>query len=145
MPAVALNGSKTNDVNTNDINYRVWNSCKYLSCDSEGNCHCVGGWDYYSGGSSTIHGTVVASSSNVFVNGKPIARQNDNVTETETPHVPGEPVSNHTGGTGKITIGNTRNVYSGGQTIATVGSQVKTHSTPYTTVKDGSSNVFIGG
>lgn len=145
MPAVAFNGSKTNDVVTNDINYRRWNPCKYLSCDSEGNCSCVGGWDYFSGGSSTISGTVVATSPNVFVNGKPVARQNDNVTETEVPSVSGEPVSNHTGGTGRVTIGNSRNVYSGGQSIAIVGSQVKTHSTPNTTVKDGSSNVYIGG
>lgn len=29
--------------------------------------------------------------------------------------------------------------------VATVGSTVKTHSTPTTTIADGSSNVFIGG
>ncbi|WP_148039131.1 hypothetical protein [Brevibacillus gelatini] len=142
MPAVAFNGSKTVDVQTNDIQYRVWNPCQYTVGDPPS---CVGGWDYYSGGRSIIHGTVVASSPNVFVNGKPISRVNDNVTETETPQVPGEPVSNHTGGTGTVTIGNNKNVYSGGQLVATVGSTVKTHSTPTTTIADGSNNVFIGG
>ena len=145
MPAIAFNGSKTNDVVTNDISYRQWNPCKTRVCDDKGNCWCVGGWDSYSGGSSTISGTVVATSSNVFINGKSIAKQGDDVTETERPNVNGEPIANHTGGTGKVTIGNSRNVYSGGQSVAIVGSQVKTHSTPYTTVKDGSSNVFIGG
>lgn len=142
MPGVALNGSKTNDVNTNDINYRRWNPCKYLSGDPPS---CVGGWDYFSGGSSTIHGTVSVIAGTVFVNGKAIAKQNDNVIETETVHVNGEPVSNHTGGTGKITIANSRSVYSGSILIATIGSTVKTHSTPTTTIKDGSVNVFIGG
>lgn len=145
MPAIAYNGSKTNDVTTNDINYRRWNPCKTLSCDAEGNCTCVGGWDYFSGGASTIHGTVVSSISNVYVNGKPLARLNDNVTETETPNVNGEPTSNHTGGTGKVTSGNSRNVYASGVLVATIGSTVKTHSTPTTTIKDGSENVFIGG
>ncbi|WP_064198966.1 PAAR domain-containing protein [Brevibacillus brevis] len=152
MPAVAFNGSKTTNVQTNDIEYRVWNPCQRTveQCSGSGEdreCYevCVGGWDYFSGGSSTIHGTVVATSPNVFVNGKPISRVNDSVTETETPQVPGEPVSNHTGGTGKVTIGNAKNVFSGGQLVATVGSTVKTHSTPTTTIADGSSNVFIGG
>lgn len=152
MPAVAFNGSKTKDVNTNDIEYRKWNPCLYTvtQCTGSGDdevCEdvCVAGWQYFSGGSSTIHGTVVASSSNVFVNGKPIARQNDNVTEKETPNVDGDPIRNHEGGTGKVTIGNNRNVYSGGQLVAMVGSTVKTHSTPTTTIADGSSNVFIGG
>lgn len=152
MPAVAFNGSKTVNVQTNDIEYRVWNPCQYTvqQCTGSGDDRecvdvCVGGWDYFSGGSSTIQGTVVATSSNVFVNGKAISRVNDNVTETETPQVPGEPVRNHTGGTGRVTIGNNRNVYSGGQLVATVGSTVKTHSTPTTTIANGSSNVFIGG
>ena len=152
MPAVAFNGSKTTDVVTNDINYRVWNPCKTTRTECSGSGEdrecvevCVGGWDYFSGGSSTIHGTIVASSPNVFVNGKSISRANDNVTETETPHVPGEPTSNHTGGTGRVTIGNSRNVFSGGQLVATIGSSVKTHSVPTTTVANGSANVFIGG
>jgi uncharacterized Zn-binding protein involved in type VI secretion len=145
MPGIAFNGSKTNDVTTNDIDYRRWNPCKFLSCDADGNCSCVGGWDYFSGGSSIIHGTVVASISNVFVNGNPLARLNDNVTETETPQVNGEPIANHTGGTGKITSANSKSVYAGGVLVATIGSTVKTHSTPNTTIKDGSTNVFIGG
>lgn len=142
MPAVAFNGSKTKDVDTYDINYRVWDDCHHTVGSPP---RCVGDYWYYSGGRSTIHGTVVASSSNVFINGKPLARQNDNVTETETPRVSGEPTSNHTGGTGKVTVGNTRNVYSGGQLVAMVGSTVQTHSTPTTTIADGSVNVFIGG
>lgn len=147
MPAVAFNGSKTKDVDTNDINYMWWNDHHHQECNDDG-CWWVGGWSSGSGGRSTIHGVVVSSSTNVFVNGKPIARQNDNVTETEDTHLTqpsAYPTSNHTGGTGKVTIGNSKNVYSGGQLVAMIGSTVKTHSTPTTTIADGSSNVFIGG
>lgn len=66
MPAVAFNGSETNDVMTYDIYYRVWDNCHHTTGFPP---RCVGGYWYYDDGASTISGTVNASSSNVFING----------------------------------------------------------------------------
>ncbi|MDH6674231.1 putative Zn-binding protein involved in type VI secretion [Paenibacillus sp. LBL] len=152
MSLVACNGSNTNDSTATDITYQVYNPQKTWydrTCsDSEGNTwdcgYWIPGYDDYDG-TSTVRGTVSASIANVYVNGKKIARQNDSVTETEQANVPGNAVNirNADGGTGRVSNGNSSRVYAGGVLVAVVGSSVTTHAGGSTTIKDGSTNVYI--
>jgi uncharacterized Zn-binding protein involved in type VI secretion len=150
MASVAKNGSHTNDVGANDINYQIYNpnqtyhpqTCQGAD-DEFGNptfydcSFYTGGYDSYSGGSTTIHGTVVASCK-MKVNGVSVAKVGDSVTETETTSLPAGAtnITNDEGGTGHITTGSSK-VFISGVAVAKVGSTVQTHTTPTTTIADG--------
>lgn len=166
MPGVAFNTSKiVESVKNNHVTYDIYVYQQvgggYCGAyDEDGNCIYwvppVYDW-VYSGSSSThakINGEVVTSS-NVYVNGKPIAKVGDQTNEfwIADPSVPPDTSTTQYrnirpgtsgSGYGQITIGNSSNVYVGGQSVAVIGSQVTTHLGNTTTIQDGSGNVFIG-
>lgn len=140
--------------------YRKWEYW-YTDCDpiydDEGNeigqdCEDVYRWVYYSGTSDAILNGYVNASSNVYVNGNPIATTASTTSETwinsgiDTDG--GELVSITPGysgsGNGNVVFGNSRNVYANGSLVATEGSTVQTHIGTTTQISSGSSNVFIG-
>lgn len=153
MASIAINGSQTEDVGANDLTYQIWNPNKFYTSQTCGagteedpyyDCsYYTGGYDDYTGGSTTIHGTVVASSK-MKVNGVSVAKVGDSVTETETPSLPSGAVNigNEEGGTGNVTSGSSK-VFINGVAVAKVGSSVQTHTTPTTTIADGDSKVNI--
>ena len=106
----------------------------------------VGGYSV----AAKINGTVKATTTNVFANGKKVVRQTDPTTETDTYSLGSNEryaSGAHTNAQGTVSQGNSRNVYINGQLVALQGSQVRTHANTTTTVGTSqlASNVFIGG
>lgn len=105
----------------------------------------VGGYSV----AAKINGTVKATTTNVFANGKKVAKQTDPTTEKDTYSLGSNErykSGAHTNAQGTVSQGNSRNVYVNGQPVAIQGSQVKTHANTTTTVGTSqlASNVFIG-
>lgn len=143
MAGVARNGDNINNSTSyNHVYYRVWNSCKYIGYDEDGDPYCIGGYDYYYA-NATISG-YVQSNKNVYVNGKSIVTIDNQTVETASWSVGGEVVSHKGyGGNGRVTSGNNKGVYANGKLVATVGSSVTTFVGGTTTISQGSNNVFI--
>ena len=97
-----------------------------------------------------INGTVKATTTNVFANGKKVTKQTDPTTEKDTYSLGSNErykSGAHSSAQGTVSQGNSRNVYINEQPVAIQGSQVKTHANTTTTVGTSqlASNVFIGG
>ncbi|WP_028562226.1 hypothetical protein [Paenibacillus pinihumi] len=149
MPGAAFDGSKTKDSTATDITYQIWNPWKYpYPCGTpEFPATCYnGGYDNYNG-TSIVRGTIQASATSVYINGKAAALMNDRVREEETPQgLPGGAVNirNADGGFGQVTSGNNVQVYCEGKLLAVIGSTARTHANGSTNIADGSTNVIIG-
>ena len=96
-----------------------------------------------------IDGTVQATTNQVFIQGKNAILNGDSSTENDSYNlIPDERYvsGQHTGATGSVTTGNSRNVFIGGKQVSIDPTTVRTHSGVNTTIRDGfSSTVFIGG
>lgn len=164
MSGIALNGSTiAQSTKSGHVTYKI-EKWQYIdqSCTGWYNEHgvCQGWRDNYDwvpdGSGSTgakISGTVSASS-NVYINGVPVATTASHTNETwvADPPIPSSnasfrytatsPISGS--GNGSIPNGNSSNVYINGNKIAQIGSSVTTNLENSTTISSGSSNVFIG-
>lgn len=165
MAGVAYNGSTiAESIKSSYVSYteQVWNPFKYYhpqTCyDEEGNpydcSYYEGGYDNYNWNTDArINGSII-SSSNVYVNGKPVVTQSSQTDEDWVadpmpyPHNGGSIINISPGtsgsGTGTVSIGNSSNVYVNGKSVAQIGSEVTTHLGTTTTITSGSNNVFIG-
>lgn len=162
MAGVAFNdsqvsGSTVSGYVTYDIERLQSGSCNSWD-DETGYCN---GWDpdyWVSAGSGSTNAViepskVTAAPSNVFINGKAIAKVGDSVSESWAAN-PSVPSSSSTrryinirpsqsgSGTGKISTGNSK-VFVGGKQVAFVGSQVATHLQTTSNITSGSTNVFV--
>ncbi|QJI52481.1 hypothetical protein [Psychrobacillus phage Perkons] len=123
--------------------------------DERGNCIGTGGGDPIYGNvpyktSAKINGTITATVTNVKINGKSPIVVGDKTNESDSYTIPtgGTYTSgSHTGvTTGSVTVGNAKNVYVNGKSVAIGGSTVTTHAGTSATIRDGlSSSVNIGG
>lgn len=97
----------------------------------------------------------VVSSSNVHANGIAVSCVGDTTTEqwvADPTPIPSDPLTEYrnirpsSSGTsnGSVTFGNSRSVYVNNKSVAIIGSNVTTGVGTTTTIKSGSSNVFIG-
>lgn len=160
MAKIALNNANINQaVAPNHINYRKWeysgsNNPTYpIAWDTNGNPIAWGGgdpiyrWNSYQT-FANINGTVKATVTNVKIQGSAPIVVGDSTTESDSYTIPsgGEYVSgSHAGATGKVTVGNSRNVFANGKSIAIGGSALNTHAGVPSTIKDGlSTTVNIG-
>lgn len=151
--SVALDGAVINESTASGhISYKYkkseYDSCKSL--DTEGNC--VGGnveVEKNATASARITGTVKATLvSNVFVNGKKVIVVGDRSTEKDQAigmKSGAYSIRNrHTNANGSVVVGNSKNVFANGKSIAIKSSQIKTHANTTTTFKSGfSQNVII--
>lgn len=82
--------------------------------------------------SAKINGTCTSTNTTVKINGKAPIVVGDKTKETDTYTIPSggtNPSGYHTDiTTGSVTVGNTKNVFVGGKSIAINGSKVKTHA-----------------
>ncbi|MCY9517211.1 hypothetical protein [Paenibacillus apiarius] len=148
MAAIALHGHRTDQsTKSGHVTYDIY---RYEDDPRDG-------WYYSSSGSTgaLITGTISSSSGSVVVNGTSICTVGDAVNET---WVASPPVPSHSSyteyrnvipgtsgsGQGKITGGNTGNVYMNGKLIAVQGSAVTTHLGTTTKINGGNSTVMIG-
>lgn len=146
MASVARHGSAINQSTASGhVNIRYWNP-PYPCGSAESPRMCPGYYDY-STASATINGTVNTPSGTVYANGVRVSINGNSTTETETHNIQSgwEAYGQHYSGTGRVSVGNNRNVYIGNVSTAVVGSNVTTHAGTTTTVRNGSPNVFIGG
>lgn len=151
--SVALDGAVINESTASGhISYKYkesyTDSCKYT--DSEG--RCVSGTstrERSATASAKITGTVKATLvSNVFVNGKKVIVVGDRSTEKDQAigmRSGAYDIRNrHTNANGSVVVGNSKNVFANGKSIAIKSSQIKTHANTTTTFKSGfSQNVII--
>ncbi|MCM3341722.1 hypothetical protein M3650_24625 [Paenibacillus sp. MER TA 81-3] len=148
MAGVAYYGASiASTAASNHIRIKYWHPRRCSGGWIDGVCQgWTEGYYQYDSIDATINGAVNGGSSNVFVNGMGVARQGDSTAETETYSIPSGWDLEHSdgGGAGSITIGNSKSVFVNGSPIAVTGSTVSTHAGVSTTIKDGSSNVFIG-
>lgn len=161
MPGVALDGSNMEESTySNYISYDVYDyvrtSCANRDPETGACLRWNYGWRYqYSDNTNALIDGVVNSSSNVYVNGKPIVFNGCSTSESwvANPSVPSNTSSReyrnvspgHSGsGSGEVTGGNSSNVYVNGNLVAVIGSQVTTHLGNTTTIQNGSSSVFVG-
>lgn len=169
MAGVALNGAEIEQsIKSNHVSYDRYVYMKIQDgyCreyDPEDPTRCIDyvepvySWvymgKYYT--NAKINGTISASSS-VYVNGTPVVTVGSITNESwvADPPVPAggidENITNIQPGTfgsgqGSVTGGNSSNVYVNGKLLAMEGSEVTTHLGNTTTIKSGSSNVFVGG
>lgn len=98
--------------------------------------------------SATIKGKAVSTVTNVTIQGKAPIVQGDKTTENDSYNLPsgGTYVSgSHTNAQGTVTIGNSRNVFINGKSVAIDGSTVTTHAGTSSKINGGvSSTVTIG-
>ncbi|MEQ6355274.1 hypothetical protein ABNX05_11650 [Lysinibacillus sp. M3] len=155
MTSIALNGASINQsIATSHISTEryIQTGTECTSWDDDGYCtnrepvyNWVGGYST----NATINGTIKAKQSNVFIQGKNPALLGDNTIESDSYNLSSNEryaSGQHSSATGKISSGNSKNVYIGGVLIATNDSTIQTHASTNTTIKDGfSSNVHIGG
>lgn len=167
IAGVAYNGSTVaQSTKSGHVTYEIWSwqvVDRYCCGGRDEYDNCLGWCDIYdwvrTGTGSTnalITTNPVTSSSNVYVNGNPIATEGNQMSEswTASPPVPQtipeqvdyRPTSATSGnGTSEITFGNSRNVYANGKSVAHLNSIVKTHLETNPKITSGSSNVFVGG
>lgn len=143
MPKVALNDATIADTTAGGhISYERY---EQTGTDSEGwpTHGWVGGYTT----SATVKGKCIASSNRVFINGKNAVLQGDRTSEDDQYSIPDGRYSGgaHSGASGSVNVGNSKNVFIGGKSVAVEGSRVNTHAGTSTTINGGgSSNVNIG-
>lgn len=160
MARIALSGATiAQSTASGHITYRRWEfTGRYTErwcAFYDGDGHCVdwrGGdpiyeWRTYTT-SANINGTVTAPARNVRVEGFSPVLEGDSTQESDTYTIPdgGEYVSgSHSSATGRVSRGNSRNVFINGVSVAVEGSSVTTHASTNTTINGGvSSTVHIG-
>lgn len=168
IAGVAYNGSTVaQSTKSGHVTYEIWNwqvvrpgYC--ADYDEHGYCtdYREPVYDWVYGGTGNTNALIttspVTSSSNVYVNGRPIATEGNQMSESwvANPPVPSStsttqyrnPTPGTSGsGTGSITQGNSRNVYANGKSVADLNSTVTTHLGTNPKITSGSSNVYIGG
>ncbi|MFJ3387492.1 hypothetical protein [Lysinibacillus sp. NPDC086135] len=98
--------------------------------------------------SATVKGKAVSTVTNVTIQGKAPIVQGDKTTENDTYNIPsgGTYVSgSHNNAQGTVTVGNSRNVFINGKSVAIDGSTVTTHAGTSSKINGGtSSTVTIG-
>lgn len=159
MAKIALDGSNINQTTASGhIRYEMYEQTgtSPTFCnrwDEDDNCIGWGGgnpiysWVSYTT-SAKVDGTAVGNVSNVRIEGKAPIVQGDKTKESDSYTLPsgGRYISgNHTNVSGSVTSGNSSNVYVNGKSVAIIGSNVSTHASTSTTIKDnGSTTVNIG-
>jgi len=160
MAKIALAGATiAQSTASGHITYQKWEIVGYgdppcISWDEDGNCDGYGSpppkydWVRYTT-DARINGTVKASVTNVAIQGKAPIVMGDSTTENDSYTLPSGGVyvsGQHTGATGSVTAGNSKNVYANGKLIAISGAAVQTHAGTSSTINGGvSSSVDIGG
>lgn len=154
MAKIALNGAtisqSTASGHINYNNYEVVGTGGG-GTDSQGNSiptYPIYGWVARTT-SANINGTVDADVTNVFIQGKNPIVNGDNTIETDSYSIPSSGVYTggaHTNSTnGKVTSGNTKNVFVNGKSVSVEGSTISTHAGNSSSIINGfSSTVFIG-
>lgn len=153
MANIALKDSTVADSTVNNhITYRVYEQTGTGGgyTDAWGNYvppYPINDWVEYTT-SATIKGKTVSTVTNVTIQGKAPIVQGDKTTENDSYTLPsgGAYVSgSHNNAQGSVIIGNSRNVFINGKSVAIAGSTVTTHAGTSTKINgEVSSTVTIG-
>lgn len=121
---------------SNHIEIKKWNSGTENSS----------GYYSYDNSDAKVNGTIKRASGTVYINNKLACSKSDSTTETDTYTLPSGwsyDGGQHTNASGTIS-GGSSTVFINNSPLARVDDSITTHANTNTTIKDGSTNVYVG-